>query len=84
MLTITPTKFRDKLYEMIIKVNTDHVPIQIISNKSDNDAVLISKRDWDSIQETLYLQSTGAATEIIRRENENDFIPIEDIDWDTL
>lgn len=45
---------------------------------------MISKKDWNAIQETLYLQSSGVADEIHQREKENDFVALEDIDWDTL
>jgi antitoxin YefM len=45
---------------------------------------MISKKDWDSIQETLYLQSSGVSDVIQQRKQENEFIALEDIDWDTL
>jgi len=45
---------------------------------------MISKKDWDAIQETLYLQSSGVADTIQQRKQENEFIALEDIDWDTL
>ena len=45
---------------------------------------MVSKKDWDAIQETLYLQSSGVADVIQQREKENEFVALEDIDWDTL
>ena len=40
--------------------------------------------DWDSLQETLYLYSTGVAEVIHEREQEDEFVALEDVDWDTL
>ena len=43
------------LFELLEQVNKESKPCIITSNKGDG--VLISKDDWESIQETLYLQS---------------------------
>ena len=45
---------------------------------------MVSKKDWDAIQETLYLQSSGVADVIQQRKHENKFSALGDIDWDTL
>ena len=45
---------------------------------------MVSKKDWDAIQETQYLQSSGVADVIHQREQEHEFVALGDIDWDTL
>ncbi|MEL7064168.1 MAG: type II toxin-antitoxin system prevent-host-death family antitoxin [Bacteroidota bacterium] len=52
------------MFGLVEQVNKDHVPRQITSRKGN--AVLISKEDWDSIQETLYLQSIPGFVESVR------------------
>ena len=55
----TPTNARKEFYELLKQVNDSHEPVVISSSKSENNAVIISQKDWDSIQETLYLETTG-------------------------
>lgn len=66
------------------KVNDSHVPITISSSKKE-DAVLISKSDWDAAQETMYLENTGVGKVVREREQDDSgFTDIDDIDWDHL
>lgn len=83
MLSFNPTNARQNLYQLIKQVNDDNTPIEITSAKNDDGAVLVSKRDWDAIQETLYLQSAGVLDKIKHFENE-ETEDLGDIDWDTL
>jgi antitoxin YefM len=53
MQSFTIQEAQDKLSTLIDDVAQGHLPIAISSDL--NDAVLISKADWDAIQETLYL-----------------------------
>ena len=46
---------RANLFKLLEQVNRESEPCIITSRKGDG--VLISKDDWESIQETLYLQS---------------------------
>ena len=46
---------RANLFKLLEQVNQESKPCIITSRKGDG--VLISKDDWESIQETLYLQS---------------------------
>jgi prevent-host-death family protein len=55
MTTITATKAREKLYQLVDLSAEAHEPIQITGKR--NNAVLISEDDWRSIQETLHLIS---------------------------
>jgi antitoxin YefM len=55
MTTISATKARSQLYQLIDAANHSHEPIQITGKRGN--AVLLSESDWSAIQETLYLQS---------------------------
>lgn len=46
---------RANLFKLLEQVNQESKPCIITSRKGDG--VLISKDDWEDIQETLYLQS---------------------------
>jgi antitoxin YefM len=50
---ITATEARRRLFPLIEQVNNDHTPVEIV-HKHGN-AVLVSKEDWDAMQETDYL-----------------------------
>ena len=58
MLSFNPTNARQNLYQLIQEVNEDSTPIEITSLKNNDGAVLISKRDWGAIQETLYCRGS--------------------------
>ena len=64
---------RANLFKLLEKVNQDSEPCIITSRKGDG--VLISKDDWESIQETLYLESIPGMTESIK---EGVATPLED------
>jgi len=55
MTTITATKAREKLYQLLDLSAESHQPIQITGKR--NNAVLISQDDWLAVQETLHLVS---------------------------
>lgn len=84
--TYTPTSARKNLFNIIKQVNRNHTPVHIESTKSnDEDAVLISKKDWEAIQETLYLESNGVGQVVRQREKDDSgFTDVDDIDWDSL
>lgn len=80
----TPTNARKNLYSLLKKVNDSHVPIMIASTKNE-DAVLISKSDWDAIKETMYLENAGVGKVVREREKDNSgFTDIDNIDWNKL
>lgn len=82
---ITPTNARKNLYNLIKKVNLDHTPVTISSSKKEEDAVLISKSDWDAIQETMYLENNGVGDVVRQREKDDSgFTDIDEINWDKL
>jgi len=63
MTTITATKARARLYQLVDLSAESHEPIQITGKR--NNAVLISEEDWRSIQETLHLVSIPGLKESI-------------------
>lgn len=84
MTIITPTNARKNFYGLLKEVNENNNTIEILSEKTGNSAVLVSKSDWDSIQETLYLVHTGVADVVLQREEEGEFVPLGEVDWDML
>jgi len=52
---ISVSQARTNIFKLIDETNQNHTPIIITGKK--NDAVLLSLNDWNSIQETLYLNS---------------------------
>lgn len=65
MRSINITSARKELYSLVEAVNYDSVPV-LITGKNGN-AVLISEKDWNAIQETLYLNSIpGMAESLIQ------------------
>ena len=73
---------RDSLYRLIDDVAEYHKPVVISGKRSS--AVLISKEDWDAIQETLYLTSIPGMSDSIKKaaaEPIEDCIPLEDLGW---
>ena len=65
MTSISVTKARSKLYELLDAAAGSHEPIQITGKRSN--AVLIAEEDWRSIQETLYLMSIPGMRTSIRK-----------------
>ena len=56
MTSISITKARAKLNQIVSEVNESSQPITITNNRGKN-AVLIGEEDWKAIQETLYFNS---------------------------
>ena len=64
MTTVTATKARAMLFRLLEEAASSHEPIQITGKRGN--AILVSKEDWRSIQETLYLLSIPGMRESIR------------------
>lgn len=58
MTAITASEARRSLFPLIQQVNDDHTPVEIVSKHGN--AMLVSKEDWDSIEETAYLLRSPA------------------------
>lgn len=83
MEVITPTNARKNLYGIIKHVVSDSQPVEIASTKEGENVVMISKSDWNSLQETIYLQNTGVLGRIKHFENEESE-DLGEIYWDTI
>lgn len=81
MSIISVSELRKNLYNVIKSVTKNHEPITITSRNAEDEAILLSKKDWEDIQETLFLLSNKDARDtILSALNE----PIEEgveIDW---
>ncbi|PSB04462.1 type II toxin-antitoxin system Phd/YefM family antitoxin [Merismopedia glauca] len=73
MEILSASEARANLFSLLEQVNQDHLPRVITSRKGD--AVMLSKADWESLQETLYLQSIPGLVESIKAsEKANDWV----------
>ena len=73
MEILNTSEARANLFKLVEQVNLDHLPRIITSKKGD--AVLLSKEDWESLQETLYLQSCpGLLASIKEAEQANEWV----------
>ena len=64
MDTISASKARARLYDLIDEAADSHAPITITGKR--HNAVLLAASDWDAIQETLFLLSIPGMRESIR------------------
>ncbi len=53
IVAITASEARKNLFPLIEQVNDDHTPVEITSRRGS--AVLMSRDDFDALQETAYL-----------------------------
>lgn len=81
----SPTEARKNFYQLLRNVNDNHEPVFINGKNNESDAVIIGLEDWNSIQETMYLEATGTMNKVREREKDNSGkTNIDDIDWDNL
>jgi antitoxin YefM len=52
-MAMTASEARKNLFPLIEQVNNDHRPVEITSKHGD--AVLMSRADYDALEETAYL-----------------------------
>lgn len=57
-MTITASEARRNLFPLIEQVNDDRAPVHITSKKGD--AVLLSRADYDALEETAHLLRSPA------------------------
>jgi len=83
--SLNPSSARKDFYKLLKDVNENHTEIEIISERSENNAVLIGLDDWRAIQETLFLEQTGTLYAVRALEKDHSgFTDIDEIDWDNL
>lgn len=82
---LNPSTARKNFYKLLKEVNENHTEIHIISDRSENNALLIGLDDWKAIQETLFLEQTGTLNTVRAREKDDSgFTDVDEIDWDNL
>ena len=82
MTNVNVTKFREDIYNMLENTIKYNEPINI-STKNGN-AVILSEDDYNSLIETLYIESIpGLKKEILKRKNDSDkeFVSEDEVDW---
>lgn len=60
MEAITASNFRSSLASFLDKVTNDHEPVMVTRGDKQKAAIVISKEDYESLKETLYLLSNRA------------------------
>ena len=77
MTIYTSTQARAKLFHLIDETNQTHEPIYIKGKR--NDAVIISKEDYEGLQESLYIYSVPGLVESILEASKE---PLEEcVEW---
>ncbi|AVI94945.1 putative Antitoxin of toxin-antitoxin stability system [Oenococcus oeni] len=67
---ITPSKARANLFSLIKDTNRDSKPVLIAGTDDDRSAVLIGKKNYDALQETMALIMNGQLQDAKNREND--------------
>lgn len=55
---ISVSEVRKQLYRLVDEVSKTHQPVFIKGKR--NSAVMVSKEDWDNVEETLFVLSNNA------------------------
>lgn len=85
MYRVSPTKAREEFYDLLKFVNHHSEPVVISSSNNEDNAVIMSLKEWESIKETLYLHAAGTIDIINAREkDQSPYIDVDDIDSDKL
>lgn len=82
MKPFTVREARDNLYRLIDEIAENHQPITIKGKR--NDAVLVSREDWEAIAETIYLNNIPGIVESIKEaaaEPLEEGTPLEELKW---
>ena len=80
---LTAKNAQNQLSKLIKQVNENHEPI--ILSSENKKAVLLSKEDWDSIKETLFIYSVEGLVESIQKadaEPIENCLPLENFEWE--
>lgn len=67
---INPTTARKNLFTLIGNANRDSQPIIIAGTSADRSAVLIGKKDYDALQETMSLIMNGQIQATLSRQDD--------------
>ena len=67
---INPTTARTNLFSLIKNANRDSKPVIIAGANDSRSAVLIGKKDYDALQETMNLMMNGQIQATLRRKDD--------------
>ena len=56
MEAVVYSNFRNNLKHYMKKVNDEYEPLMVVNKNPDENIVVLSKKNWDSIQETRFYQ----------------------------
>lgn len=79
MEVITQSNLRKNIYNILKEVSSENKELEVtINSKSgaNDGVVIVSKREWETLQEELYLQRTGTLDyvfSLMENETEDDF-----------
>lgn len=82
MTNVNVTSFREDIYNLLENTIKYNEPINV-STKNGN-AVILSEEDYNSLIETLYIESVPELKkEILERKNDSDeeFLNEDEVDW---
>lgn len=68
MEVMTPTNFRKDMYNLLKEIAESNRELEITlsgKNEVNDGVVMISKREWQALQEELYLQETGTLNYVL-------------------
>lgn len=57
MEAVAYSNFRNNLKNYMKKVNDEYEPLMVVNKNPDENIVVLSKKNWDSIQETIRLMN---------------------------
>ena len=84
MEATTYSNFRKHLRKYMSEVNKNSVSL-IVTNKDEENIVVISQSDYESLQENLYIRSSKANVESLDRSIEQmEKGQVTEIDWESL
>lgn len=82
MKVIPVTQARNNIYKLIDETIESSIPVEITTKKGN--AILLSERDWNAIQETLHLISIPGMRESIIEGINTPVEECEELDWDSI
>lgn len=77
-----PIQAKKEFYKIIKFVNENSIPVEINGRTENESAVIMSAKDYRSLQETLYLMNDGTLNKVHRVIDDSDEIDITNgVDW---
>ena len=80
-----PIQAKKEFYKIIKFVNENSIPVEINGRTENESAVIMSAKDYKSLQETLYLMNDGTLNRVRGVIDDSDEIDITNgVDWNKL